>query len=134
MKRTIKTLLVLIIIFSLTTTVFAAESVPIEPFWDNTNEIVSAIDLNGANSSAYAKIIGKTDTTKIEAVLSVYISVNGEWILVNQSTRSSNLYYLSFSVNFVAENGATYKSILVVHVTNSSGVTESIQRARYAIN
>lgn len=104
------------------------------PLWDNTLDASNNIVFEGTNGSAIGEITGKADTARIEATMTVYRLVNDEWVYVTQNSAAVNSRYLYFSADFTAEEGGYYKSILVFHVTNSQGVTESLQRAKYASN
>lgn len=134
MKKVVSITLTLAILFAVCVSASAATVQPIEPLWDNTQSVVSSINLDSTNSSATAEIVGKPGTVKIEATLTVYRLMGEDWLYINQVTESVNSDVLYTAVNFTALGGSTYKSILVVNVTNSAGVTESIQRARYALS
>ena len=129
MKKLVSLALTLIIILTLSTTAFAAAQLPIEPMWDNTQRIDCSFSFNGTAGEANARIIGKTGTTRIEAILKVYELINSQWVYITENTQSVNSDILAISTPFTAQNGVYYKSVLVVHVTNSDGYVESIQRA-----
>ena len=135
MKKLFTLALTLILIANLSLTAFAATATPpIEPLWDNTQSITSWFSFNGSSSKAIAEIVGKEDTSRIEATIKVYILVNNDWVYLGESSASANSRILSVSVDFSAESGKNYKSIVVVHVTNNAGVTESLQRAKIGLN
>jgi hypothetical protein len=129
MKKLLSLALTLIIMLTLCTTAFAATQLPIEPLWDNTQRIDTYFTFNGTSSQACARIIGKPGTTRIEATLKVYELINSQWVYITENTQSVNSDALAISTPFSAQSGVYYKSVLVVHVTNSAGVVESLQRA-----
>ena len=134
MKKVVSITLTLAILFAVCVSASAATSTPILPLWDNTKSIDSTLTLNGTNSIAESEIIGNTDTAKIDATHTVYRLMGDDWLYINQTEQTVYSNYLNIAVRFTALGGSTYKSILVVNVTNSAGVTESIQRARYALS
>jgi hypothetical protein len=129
MKKFVSLALILIFILTLSTTSFAAAQLPVEPMWDNTQRIDCSFSFNGISSKATARILGKTGTTRIEATLKVYELINSQWVYITEKTQSVNSDILAISTPFTAQSGVYYKSVLVVHVTNSAGVVESLQRA-----
>ena len=132
MKKTLSLIIVLALLASLSVNALAAVPIPLEPLWENAQRIDSSLHINNTSSYALACIEGFSNITLIEATLTVYRFINNEWIYINHTTNTTHLPILDLRVNFTALGGSSYKSILVVYLTNSEGVTESIQRARYA--
>ncbi len=132
MKKILSLFITITILFVLSANALAAAPAPLTPLWENAQKVDSTLHINNTESYALACIDGFSNITVIEATLTVYRFINNEWIYINHTTNISYSPILELRVNFTALGGSSYKSILVVHLTNSAGVTESIQRARYA--
>lgn len=132
MKKVLFLVLTIVLLVSLSVIAAAKPTPEIAPLWDNTRTIESSFDFDGANSNAYANIVGKSGTTKIEATLKVYKLVDNTWTYITETSATAYSSIMSITTPFAATTGTHYKSILVLHVTNSSGVTESLQRATLA--
>lgn len=130
MKKTKILIVTVVMLLAFSVNALAALPPTAEPLWDNTEKVQSELYFSGANSSAYAKIIGKSGTTRIEATLKVYRLENSQWVYITENSASTTLPVLEISTPFAAVGGVYYKSILVFHVTNSDGVVESLQRAK----
>ena len=134
MKKIIALVLALVTLFTFSVSAQAAQKPTVDLLWDNTDSIATNFDFNGSDSYARASIIAKEGTSQINATLTVYRKMdNGYMLYIGESTKTVYTDACSISVKFTALSGATYKSILVVNVTNN-GVTESIQRATWGVN
>ena len=133
MKKVKMLILCVVLLVAFSVNILAALPPVAEPMWDNTQNINSGFHFNGANSAACTDIIGKSGTTRIEATLKVYRLENSQWIYITENSASINSGRLYIETPFAADSGVYYKSIVVTHVTNSNGVTESLQRATIGI-
>lgn len=127
-----KIISVLISVFMLLGIAFYAEAAVIPedtvmPLWDNIFNMSNEIVFNGITGKATAGVTGKSGTTLISGVLTVYKQdSNGGWSSVNSNSRSSASNSLSLSVNFTGVKGGYYKSVLTTTVyVNGVGETET---------
>ena len=134
MKKIICLTLTLIFVFALSVNAMAAAQLPLEPLWDNTNSVDLYFSINGASSHAIGEITGKSNTSYIEATMKVYELVNDDFVLINTVNKTVYSNYMYIAAPFSAAAGKCYKAHLIFHVTNSDGVTESLQRAKYICN
>lgn len=130
MKKIISLALTLIFVFALSVNAMAAAPAPIEPLWDNTNSVMMDFSLNGASSYAIGEVMGKSNTAYIQATVKVYRLEGNSYVLINEVTKTEYSNYIFVATPFAAYTGNCYKAVLVFHVTNTDGVTESIQKAK----
>ena len=79
MKKTISVILSLIIIFSLTSSIYSEDMV--EPLWDNTMSVHATIDFLGTKGTFTASIVGYNYATDIHLMAWLYYKdANGNWI------------------------------------------------------
>lgn len=101
----------------------------VEPFWVNIEHITLDITFSQNNGVAVASV-GRVFgiTTSIEATLTVYVQDGNDWVFVDSTTKSSTRS-LAISLEFDAEEGATYKAVLdVIAYGTSVDETETIEK------
>ena len=93
----------------------------IMPLWDSIGDIVTEVSFDGSEgrfSVDVARLFGIT--TSLEATLTLYKYVDGDWVYMDSisgsSTRSLSLYK-----TFEAESGVTYKAVAEVTAYSSAG-------------
>lgn len=132
MKKIISLLLVFAILTVLCVSAAAATPPSVDLLWENIQNIDNSLLIYGEQSIAESFIYAEPDTVRIQATLTVYRLVGTEWYYVNATPKTVTTDFMYISVPFKAVSNSSYKSILVVYVTNSDGYTETFQRAKYA--
>lgn len=115
-------LLVLCIAGCMGLNVFAAESTPVVPMWDNVGNIICSISFNGTAGALLCDILAEEGTDSIEGTLKLYendVEIDSWIIDVNRS-------YVTIHDEFTGIKGRTYKLVLDVDVT-CNGITEPIK-------
>ena len=129
MKKTIALGMALILLACMGVGTYAAVPDPIVPLWDNINSMTNVIVFDGNDGTASAVIIGKPGTTRITGTLTVYKSVDGEWVYVD-SAADTGKTSLSLTVDFTGEDDVQYKSVFEVTATRN-GIDEDETKTAY---
>ena len=129
MKKMIAVMMASILLVCMGVSAYAAVPEPIVPLWDNINSMTNVMVFDGNDGTASATIIGKPGTTRITGTLTIYESVDGEWIYVD-SASGTGTSYLSLTVEFVGEDDVQYKSVFEVIVTKN-GIDEDETKTAY---
>lgn len=122
-KRFLTLFMTMILLICFGTNAYAALPETVEPLWDNIQSIIHFIDFNGNTGNSTADIYGKSGTTNITGTLNVYKQTTTGWVLVGHDYDSTTTRDLTLYVEFDAEPGAYYQSVLNFSVT-INGVVE----------
>ena len=113
-----------------TANTYAALPETVEPLWDNIQSASIDFYFNDP-ASVVATVSGKTGMTNITATLNVYQQTSTGWRLVGRDYESTSARSLALRVEYDAEPGAYYQSVLNFSVT-INGVVEAETLYEYA--
>ncbi|MBE6632776.1 MAG: hypothetical protein E7620_00370 [Ruminococcaceae bacterium] len=100
------------------------------PMWDNIFSISSNMGFGTNPASAYGQIVKKSASDLIEATITVYINVGGDWFVVSSAYNSTTEMTMIVYTEFAAVPGAEYKAVLNVTVYKN-GIGESVEKTIY---
>ena len=134
MKKRILGFLVTIIVFSMIAAPVSVYSksfdtyfIGIEPFWQNTSQIILSLSFSNGTATASGTIIGKSDASSISATYSLQEKVGNSWVTVHTwASQSTSGRTLGFSGTASATSGKTYRLTVSGSVTNTAGSVESV--------
>ena len=135
MKKTILTLLALVMLLASVTVIPANAAVPdpgeiVAPMWDNTAMINIAMSFfEDGNGYAEGTVTGKSGVTSIVTDIVVYKKVGTYWIKIAENQTVTNGRSSGFYCQFPATPGVTYKALYVITVTKN-GVDEVITKTK----
>lgn len=136
MKKTILTLLALVMLIASVTVIPANAAVAdpgetVMPMWDNTKIITTNIIFSeGDIGSAEISVIGRPGVSQIEVTIKVYKQVGSTWEFLTESNYVSYSLQAAYSKHFSAEPGCNYWAEYTIIVTGY-GSEETIVRNRY---
>ena len=122
MKKAFRRMLCFILLtICLMTNVTAAVITPVEPNWDNVNQVICEIYFSGTKGTVICDISAVSGTTSIKGTLTLYeddVEIDS-WDI---DTKTSSA---TVSDTFTGTKGCTYKLVLDVDVT-LKGIVEPI--------
>ena len=99
----------------------------VTPYWNNISSVTVEVSfLNGVGAATVdiSRVFGVT--TSIEATLSLYKLVNGQWVFMD-STSGSSTRALGLELYFDAVSGVTYKAVAdITAYSNTEVETETL--------
>lgn len=122
-KRLVALFMSFLLLICFETSAYAALPEVVEPLWNNISTVSHTLNFNTSPANSYASIIGKSGTTNITGTLNVYKQTSSGWTLVGHDYDTTTTDVLAFYVEFDAEPGAYYQSVLNFSVT-INGVVE----------
>ena len=110
--------------------VFAASPEKVQPRWTSIATIELDISFDGTEGNATGAARKQSTATNIEGTVTVYKRVGHSWIFVADGYAQKAVGTLFISVDFVAEEGATYKAEFeVTAYTGSAAETEIVSHS-----
>lgn len=134
-KRLFAIIMTIVIVFSmLPATVYAAQSEPIMPMWDNASHLTAEITFISGNGKASATILGDYSVSNISVNVKLYYKkTSGAWEEIPTNwVYNVNQRMLSINESFDATPGREYKIELTGTVT-VNGYAEEISKTATAI-
>lgn len=136
MKKTILTLLALVMLLASVTVIPANAAVAdpgetVMPMWDNVTLTSSTFLFNDyLDGAAEMSVTAKPGSTSITITIEVYKQVGNSWILLNEGSKTVGGLVASYNVLFKGELGEYYKAEYTIDVTRF-GTTETITETRF---
>ena len=132
MKRTTKIIvtLLLALVMTIPTTIGVFAATPeqqVQPRWTSIFSIELDMTFVGTEGNALGAARKQSTATNIEGTLTVYKQVGNDWEFVADGYAQKSFGTLAVSVDFYAEEGATYKAVFdVTAYTGSAAETETV--------
>lgn len=136
MKKTILTLLALVMLLASVTVIPANAAVAdpgetVMPMWDNITLTSTNFLFNDyLDGSAEITVSAKGGSTSTEVTIKVYRQDGNDWVLIKEGTKTSSTIVTIFNVLFRGVVGKNYKAEYIISVTRF-GTTETITETRY---
>lgn len=130
-KKLLALMMTVLMLVCFGTSAYAALPETIEPLWDNIQNTTHTMYFDGDRGSVLGSITGKSGTTNITGTLNVYKQTTTGWVLVGRDYGSTTERVLGLYVEYTAEPGAYYQSVLNFSVT-INGVVEPETLYEYA--
>ncbi|MBQ8836388.1 MAG: hypothetical protein IJ002_02640 [Clostridia bacterium] len=132
MKKTKKiiltVLLAIAIIIPTALPTFAAVPETVQPRWTSIFSIELDMTFVEGDGNASGLARKQSTATNIEGTITVYKQVGNDWVFVGDSYAQKAVGTLCISVDFPAEEGATYKMVFeVTAYTGSAAETETVE-------
>ena len=135
MKKIKKTIICLLsamfLLVFLTPTCLAVEVNPIMPRWTGVGEVDTELTFYDAVGTATAVATKRSSCTSLEGVMTIYEHIDGEWILVDSTTKSTTRTSLGLTIEFDAESGVEYKAEFCITAYNGTTIIEEITDTKY---
>ena len=123
MRKSIALTITVCMLVMLSTGVFAVMPDTIIPLWDNINRMENIITFDGTDALAKGTLYGKSGTTCMSGILTVYKQTDNGWEYVGSDTDTVESVLMTLKVDFTAEPGGYYKSVFKVSITRN-GIIE----------
>jgi len=131
MRKVIGFVLAIIVVFVISSSVFASIPSGYSPQWSNIGSVVSSLAFSGTQGSAGGAVDAKSGASKVEGTLTVYKRSGNTWVYVDSDSDSTTTNsYVVLSVEFDGVSGTEYKSVFEVAVTKN-GIEETATKYNY---
>ena len=110
----------------------AAGSDEIMPRWTGVRDVNAFFDFYGTVGEASLSSTKDSSTSKLEGVMTIYKSVNGQWVYVDSMTQSTTRGTLGMLMEIDGISGVEYKMEVEIIAYSGTTVIEEITDVKYA--
>lgn len=134
MKKTILTLLALVIILASFTVIptqaaFSNQEETVMPRWSNTIAINPSVFQYNETKGAAEIAVSTLSTSKTDICIKIYQLAGSSWVQITEGSTTSYAPVATYSLMFDATSGHYYKAEFIITVTRA-GVSDSINKSK----